>query len=218
MIASVIAWLETTAMTVPLSMFVLIGGIVEEILAPIPSPLVATLAGSIAKAQGMGIPGLLWICALATLSKTIGASLFYFLGDKIEDLIIPRFGKYIGVTHDDLESFGERFKGTWKDIGVLLLLRSIPMMPSTPISAVCGVLKISKRTFFLGTYIGFYIREMTFIVLGYTGLAALDSLMSGIDTAETFFKILIVGGAFLFLAWLWWKRKTGNPAQWLKRR
>lgn len=218
MIASVIAWLEMTAQTVPLSQFVLIGGIVEELLAPIPSPLVATLAGSIASTQGIGIPGLLWICALATLSKTVGASVFYFLGDKIEDLIIPRFGKYIGVTHEDLESFGERFQGTWKDVLVLLLLRSIPMMPSTPISAVCGVLKVTKKTFFIGTYIGFYIREMTFIVLGYTGLAALDSLMSGIDTAETVLKILVVGSAFLFLAWLWWKRKTGNPAHWLQRK
>ncbi len=160
----------------------------------------------------------IWICALATLAKTIGAWLFYVLGDKLEDLAVPRFGKYIGVRHEDLEHFGEHFKGTWKDAVILLILRSIPVMPSTPISLVCGILKINLRAFFVATYIGFYIRNLTFMLLGYTGLAAMGSLMEGIDTAETLFKILIVLAGVGLLGWLYWKRRSGHPARWLKMR
>jgi membrane protein DedA with SNARE-associated domain len=218
MMQSIISWLEQTAQAVPLPLFVLVGGIVEEIVAPIPSPLVSTLAGSITATQNLGIPYLLWICALATLAKTVGAWFFYVLGDKLEDVAVPRFGKYIGVNHEDLERFGEHFKGTWKDEVILLVLRSIPVMPSTPISLLCGILKITLRTFFVATYIGFYIRNLTFMLLGYTGLAAVGSLMEGIDTAETVFKILIVLVGAGVIAWLYWKRRSGHPARWLKRR
>ncbi len=218
MFQHIITWLEQTAQSVPLPLFVIVGGIVEEIIAPIPSPLVSTLAGSITAAQQLGILYLLWICALATLAKTIGAWLFYVLGDKLEGVAVPRFGKYIGVKHEDLERFGEHFKGTWKDEVILLVLRSIPVMPSTPISVLCGILHINLRTFFVATYIGFYIRNLTFMLLGYTGLAAMGSLMEGIDTAETIFKILIVAGGFGVIGWLYWKRRSGHPAQLLKQR
>jgi len=209
MFEGIIVWLEQTAQAVPLPIFVMVGGIVEEIIAPIPSPLVSTLAGSITATQQLGIPYLLWICALATLAKTIGAWLFYVLGDKLEDLAVPRFGKYIGVKHEDLERFGGYFKGTWKDAVILLVLRSIPVMPSTPISLVCGILKINLRTFFVATYIGFYIRNFTFMLLGYTGLSAIGSLMEGIDTAETVLKLLLVLMGVAVIGWLYWKRYKG---------
>ncbi len=217
MFEAVVLWLKDIAAVVPLPVFVTVGGIVEEIVAPIPSPLVATLAGSIAVSQGQGVVYLLLLCALATVAKTIGASLFYFLGDKLEHLAVPRFGRYIGVTHSDIETLRSRLSGTWKDQVTLLIIRSIPVMPSTPVSLVCGILKINVRTFFVTTYVGFYIRNMMFFLLGYTGLSAVESLMSGLDTAETVLKIAMVLLAALVLAWLYWKRRTGSPLTWLKR-
>ncbi len=217
MMQNVIVWLKEMAQIVPLPAFVMIGGIVEEVLAPIPSPLVMTLAGSITASQEFGVPYLFWICALATLSKTVGAWLFYVLGDKLEHLAVPKFGRYIGVTHKDIEHLRIRFKGTWKDELTLIILRLIPVMPSTPVSLVCGILKINLRTFFISTYLGFYVRNMIFMFLGYTGLAAAESLMTGLDLAETALKIGIVALGGGILAWLYWKRRTGSPVTWLKK-
>ncbi len=208
MFQAVILWLKEMAQIVPLSVFVLVGGLVEEILAPIPSPLVMTLAGSIAASQEWGIPYLFWICALATLTKTIGAWLFYVLGDKLEHMAVPRFGRYIGVTNEDIERLRTRFSGTWKDEITLVLLRLIPVMPSTPVSLVCGILRINIRTFFFSTYAGFYVRNMIFIFLGYTGLSAAESLMTGIDAAETALKVGIVALGVAVLGWLYWKHRT----------
>jgi membrane protein DedA with SNARE-associated domain len=215
MLEGIIAWLHQTAQTIPLPIFVVIGSLAEEIIAPIPSPLVATLAGSISASQGQGLVYLVGICALATLAKTLGAWLFYVLGDKVEDVLVPRYGKYIGVRHEDVERFGEHFKGSWRDAAILFIVRSIPMMPSTPISVLSGILKIHLRTFFIATYAGFYIRNLIFMFLGYTGLAAMESLMQGIDTAETLFKILIVCASLSIIGWLYWKRRTSHPAKWL---
>lgn len=213
MLQTVILWLKEIAQVVPLPAFVMVGGFVEEILAPIPSPLVMTLAGSIAASQEGSISYLFWICALATLAKTVGAWLFYVLGDRLEHLAVPRFGRYIGVTHQDIESLRARFSGTWKDEVTLVLLRLIPVMPSTPVSLVCGILKINLRTFFFSTYAGFYVRNMIFFSLGYTGLSAAESLMTGIDAAETALKVGIVLLAAAVLGWLYWKRRTQDRGQ-----
>ncbi len=213
MIQAVILWLEQLAGSIPLPLFVVLGGLLEEVIAPIPSPLVATITGTLLSTQQLGIPYLLFICALATVAKTVGAWLFYVLGDKLEDVAVPRFGKYIGVSHDDLEHFGEHFKGTHRDAWVLLGLRSVPVMPSTPISVICGILKINLKTFILSTYIGFYIRNLFFILLGFEGLGATNSLISGIDTAETVLKLTIVFCVLLVLGWFYWKRSRGVPVQ-----
>ncbi len=211
MIAALTAWLEHIALSIPLPLFVVAGGLIEEIVAPIPSPFVSTMSGGIAASQHQGILYVLFICAIATAAKTVGAWLFYVIGDKLEDVAVPRFGKYIGVKHEDVERFGSYFHGSWKDIGILLLLRSIPVMPSTPISLVCGILKIDIRTFFVSTYIGFYIRNLFFIMLGYTGLDTLNSFMSGINTAETVMKFACILLVTAVLGWLYWKRSKGHP-------
>lgn len=217
MFEAVVLWLKDIAAVVPLPVFVTVGGIVEEIVAPIPSPLVATLAGSITASQEQGVIYLLLLCAVATVAKTIGASIFYVLGDKLEHLAVPRFGKYIGVTHSDIETLRARLSGTWKDEVTLLIIRSIPVMPSTPVSLVCGILKVKFRVFLFTTYVGFYIRNMVFFTLGYTGLSAAESLMTGLDTAETILKIAMVLLAVIVIGWLYWKRRTGSPLTWLKR-
>lgn len=215
MVDAVIQFLRHMAETTPLTVFVTVGGFIEEIIAPIPSPLVATLAGSIAETQQMGITGLLWICVIGTAAKTAGAFIFYWLGDKFEDVLIPRFGKYIGVRHEDVERLGKRFTGKLRQDFLLFFLRSIPVMPSTPLSVVCGVVKVRPISFIIATYAGFYIRNFFFLYLGYTGLAAAGSLMEGIDTAETVFKVVIVLGIAAVLGWLYWRRSKGKPVDFL---
>lgn len=217
MIDSIITALEHFSQTVPLPLFIFFGAIVEEIVAPIPSPLVMALAGTIAAARNFGIPYVLFLSLIGSAGKTLGACVFYVLGDKIEDVVTPRFGRFFGVTHQELEHFGDHFTGTWKDEIVLGFLRSIPVMPSTPISLVCGALKIRWKSFLLATFCGFYLRDLFFLMLGFMGFAAYEDVMSGIDTAETVMKIVIVGGALLLLGYLYYRRMKGHPAKWFSK-
>jgi membrane protein DedA with SNARE-associated domain len=211
---AVIVLLQRFAEAIPLPLFIFIGAVTEEIIAPLPSPLVMALAGTLAAAQNFGIPYVLFLSLIGSAGKTLGASIFYVLGDKIEDVLTPRFGKFFGVTHEQLEHFGDRFTGTWKDELILGFLRSIPVMPSTPISLVCGALRIKWRSFLLATFCGFYLRDLFFLMIGFTGFAAYEELMAGIDTAETMMKIVIVGGALAVLAWLYYRKaKFGSSGK-----
>jgi len=79
---------------------------------------------------------------------------------------------------------------------------------------ICGILKIDLKTFILSTYVGFFIRNLFFILLGFEGLGAASSLMSGIDTAETVLKLTIVFCVLLVLGWFYWKRRKGEAVNW----
>lgn len=217
MFEGVLLWLQNLATEVPLPLFVMIGGIVEELVAPIPSPIVNGLAGSIAKMQGFGIPSLLWLCLLSTVAKTAGTWIFYVLGDKLEDGVAPKFGKYIGVTHEDLEQFGTRFNGGWRDGVTLFVLRAIPVMPSTPISLVCGILKINMRTYVVSTFAGFFLRNLFFMGLGFSGIEAANAIFEGFNSIESMLTAVILAAILLALGWLYWKRGKVHPGKWLRK-
>lgn len=199
----------------PLEQFVVVGSIIEEIIAPIPSPIVMTAAGVMAEAQAYSIYGVILLGILGAAGKTFGAWLFYVLGDKAEDVVVPRYGKFIGVSHEDLEGFGAHIGTGWKNDLLLVIIRSIPIMPSTPISVLCGIMKIRLSTFLGTTFMGFVLRESFFLFLGYFGFSAYDRMISGINTLESVLTIVMGVLCIAFIAWLYWVRKTHHPSTWL---
>lgn len=203
-------YLEVLANKVPLELFSFIGTIIEEILAPIPSPFVMGITGSIAKAQNKTFLYLTLIAIIGAFGRLVGTSFLYWISDIAEDLIIGKFGKFIGISHDEIERIGSKFDGTAKDYLTLSLLRAIPVMPSSPLSVICGVIKLNFKVFLVGTFIGSIFRNFFFIYIGYTGLAATESFMEGLNTADNIMKILFVLGLIGGYYYFYRKREKGN--------
>lgn len=208
--------IEVLANTVPLYVFVFVGSIIEEIIAPIPSPLVMATAGTIAQAQNHTLTYLFWLSLLASLGKTFASWLFYVLADKAEDLLLTRFGKTLGFSHKQVENIGKHFNGTWKDDVILLVIRAFPVMPTAPVSVVCGFIKLNIWTYLRSTFIGYFIRSFIFLYLGYTGMATYGTLSDGIGNIESLIKIVLAFGLVVFLGLVFYKRNRGNIHDWLK--
>lgn len=207
LIAPIITYLEKLAQYVPLEVFTIIGTFLEEVIAPIPSPFVLTTAGTITKAQNNPLSYILFIAILASISKTFGGWILYNLTDKIEDVFTSKFGKFIGITSNDVEKIGSYFNGGKKDWLVLFALRSIPIFPSSPISITAGLIKIKMKTFLLTTFTGTIIRNLCYLYLGYAGLAASEEVMAGLDKSETVGKVIVVVMFAGVLLWGFKKRK-----------
>lgn len=207
LIAPIILYLEKLAQHVPLEIFTIIGTFLEEVIAPIPSPFVLTTAGSITKAQNNPLSYILFIAIIASISKTFGGWLLYNITDKLEDVFTSKFGKFIGITSNDVERIGKYFNGGKKDWLVLFALRSIPIFPSSPISITAGLIKVRMKTFIVTTFLGTIIRNLCYLYLGYAGLAASEEVMSGLDKSETVGKIIVVSLIGFGLLWGYKKRK-----------
>ena len=213
----IISLIKTLANTIPLDVFAFIGSFLEEIIAPIPSPLVMTTAGTLAHTQNHTLLYLFWLALVASLGKTIASWLYYMLADKTEDLVLTRFGKYIGFSHSEVESIGRHFNGTWKDDVILLVVRALPIMPTSFVSVVCGFIKLNMRTYLQSTFIGYFIRSFIFLYLGYTGIAAYGSISADIVSVESVAKLSTAVGIVLLLGWVLYKRDKGKIHDWVKK-
>jgi len=203
------------AQAVPVPIFAFIGSILEEIIAPIPSPFVMTTTGSLLAASDAVLSSILLIGLIAAAGKTLGCIFFYVLADKAEDIVIKKYGRYLGFSHTQLESIGKHFQRSWKDDVLLIILRAIPVMPSTPISLVAGFIKLNMRTFIVSSFIGNFIRALTFLYIGYEGLTALSQ---GIDSLESVIKILVVLILGVIVAYIYYKRGKGDLHDTIKKK
>lgn len=189
--------IELLAVKIPLELFSFVGSFIEEVIAPIPSPLVMTTAGTIAHAKDHQIAYLLFLAFLASCGKTIASWLLYVLADKLEDFISSRFGKILRFSHKDIENIGRHFNGTIKDDIILVALRALPIMPTSTVTLVCGFIKLDIRTFLRSTFIGYFIRSFIFLYIGFSGVETYQRFIKDTESIESFMKVaglvLVVG-------------------------
>ncbi len=199
-------YIESFSAHVPLELYTGVASFIEEVIAPIPSPFVMTSAGTIAEAQGRAVAYLLTLALIGAVGKTLGALLLYLVADKGEDLIVKKYGRFFGVTHRELESIGKHFKGHWRDDFILAGLRALPIIPSAPISIVCGVIKVGLRTYIVSTFVGTIVRNMIFLYFGYAGLASYQAIIHGMESVESLMQVGMAVVIGLFIVWIYWKR------------
>lgn len=191
MLESLNAWLISLSQVLPLELFVFVGSLVEEIVAPIPSFLITTLAGSLASAAGYGYLGLVVLILLASLGKSLGCAIIYIVADKAEDFLMTKVGPSMGITHAEVERVGKFFTGSLRDYLILIVIRALPVSPSLPISVMAGIVKIPFAFYNIATFIGNVFRSALFIAAGYFGLSAFESLLHGAGSIESLVQIAI---------------------------
>lgn len=206
-----IEFLNRSAEILPLPWFAFLGALIEEIVAPIPSPFVMTLAGSLAASAGSVVTYLGLIALVGAIGKTLGSYVVYVIADKGEDLVMGKFGKFIGVSSKEVEIIGKHLNKGWQDDVVLFLLRAIPIIPTAPVSLVCGLIKLNLRTYLTSTFLGTFVRNLFYLYLGFTSVNALESLNEGIDSFEKFgyLALLILVAAVMVYIYLQRKKDTG---------
>lgn len=203
------SWLRALSQAVPLEAFVFIGSFLEEMISPIPSTLIMGLAGSLAAADAKTLLYLVWLSLIGNVGKIIGSFFYYMLGDKMEDFAVRKIGRFFGVTHEQVEGIGKRFTGHWKDGLLLFSLRLVPFLPTAPISIACGIIKMSKRTFLVATFLGNFLKDFVYLLIGYTGIVALRNFFHAVIGLKYYADIAIAVSFVALLFLLWYHRRRG---------
>lgn len=201
----------------PLPWFAFLGAMIEEIVAPIPSPLVMTLAGSLSAAQQSPVIYLFWLAVMGAVGKTIGSYIIYVISDKGEDLVLNKLGKFLGVSHREVETIGKHLNKGWHDNVVLFLLRAVPIIPTAPVSIVCGLIKLNLKTYLSSTFFGTLVRNIFYLYLGFTSVNALESLNEGIDSLEKFGYLTLLILVVAILGFIYYQRKKDTGLDFLEK-
>lgn len=197
---------------------VVVAGLLEQVVVPIPSPIVPMAAGFLFVPQKL--TGLLVIfksifikAALPfAIGSTIGSTMVYLASWYGGKWLINKFSKWLEITWDDVQAVRNKyFKGKLYDEIVIFLSRAIPVVPSVLFSAVCGAIRINPASFYLATGLGLLVRGMVLGWLGWQSGEALFAVSEGLDKWEMIVSVGLVGITGLFLLWAYTKRN-----QWLK--
>lgn len=196
------------AQMVPLPFFTFAGAFIEEVVAPIPSPVVMTLTGSIAASQNLALTGLGTLALIGAVGKTIGSYIVYFVADKAEDFLVKYFGKIFEISHDDMESIGQALGKGKRDYLVITLMRAIPIFPTAPVSIAAGIVKLNLKTYITGTFIGTFFRNIFYLYVGYSGLSVIEE---GLDSAEKVMQFVLFGLFAFLVFFFYYQRRISNP-------
>lgn len=193
---------------------VILAGLVEQVVVPIPSPIIPMAAGFLfvpAGAEGFLfiLKGLTLKAALPfAVGSTIGSTMVYGMAWHGGQFLINKLENWLEVTWEDVEAIKARyFNETSADELVIFLSRAIPIIPSVLFSAACGAIRIRPWKFYLYTALGLFVRGILLGWLGWQSGEAIFAVSEGIDRWETVFTIGILVISFVFLVWAYLKRK-----------
>lgn len=153
----------------PLGIF--LASIIEEIIAPIPSTIVI-MGTSFIFLKGVSISPeaflrlFINIVLPASLGVTIGSLFIYTITYFAGKPFLERWGKYLGVSWDDIERAEEKFENSHSDEIILFLVRAVPIVPSVAISAFCGFIRFNLKKYVIITLLGTVVRAS---ILGFIG-------------------------------------------------
>lgn len=187
--------LYTWSNFLPLPLFAFFGAFVEE-LTPIPASIMMAMIGTFSAIKDQNIWMLLWLLLITTVGKEIGYYVVYLVGDKGEDIIIRKFGRFFGIKHEQVEAIGKHLNKGWQDDLLIFLFRALPMIPTMAVSLVCGIFKVNFRTYMVSSFLGTIVRNAIYMWLGFSGVEIFKDgagLWSWITLA-----IIAIGGIVLF--------------------
>ncbi len=192
----------------------ILGGIIEQIFVPIPSPIITMAGGAIIISPHLPLfPALLQIIQKVSLpysfGATIGSSLVFLAAYFGGKPIIDRFGRYVGLSWKLIEKIRSDFKKSIADELFILISCSIPVIPVSLVAGFCGGFKIAPAKYYPMLFAALLIRSTILGLLGFQMGDAFLGLANGLNRLES---VLTVVGAGLILGFLYLKRQS-----WLKK-
>lgn len=215
MISEITQWImESMKAHGQLSVF--IGVMIEQIIVPIPSPLIIMGAGAILISPEFSIPNaflqILWIIVLpGTVASTLGSYIGYTISYYGGKALVVRFQRFLDVDWGEIENLEKRFHEKREALSIFLL-RAIPVFPISLVSIFAGLIRIPIRPFTLYTFLGSIFRCFSLGFVGWWVGTTYERVATHLDSVETIISILMLIGMGAVLGYLYFRlRRPARP-------
>lgn len=145
--------------------------IIEEIVTPIPSALIMMASGFFLLNGPFSVTllyNLIFVVVIpATIGVTIGSFAIYAVGYWGGKPILDRFGKWLGMSWDDVIKFQNKSIVKKTEVWALFITRATPFVPSTTVAFFCGFIRQKISTYILITCTGVFIRSTILALMGW---------------------------------------------------
>lgn len=191
---------------------VLLATLLEEIIAPIPSPLVPLTAGFFLLPVDVDFLEIIWralfvIAFPVAFGITLGSLAVYGLGYWGGKPVIEKNKKWIGLSWGDLEKTERKLTRGKSDEITLFILRVLPVVPGVAISGFCGIVRYPLKTFATITFLGALVRAVALGIMGWYVGAMYTEYVEMISKIEKYlFAFIIVSALFFAGRWYFLKK------------
>ena len=213
MISEITQWvLELMRTHGQLSVF--IGVIIEQIIVPIPSPMIIMGAGAILILPDLSIPDafvqILWVIVLpGSIASTLGSYIGYTISFYGGKALVIKFQRFLDVDWGQLEKLEKRFQGR-KEAWSIFLSRAIPVFPISLVSIFAGLLRVPIKPFTFYTFLGSIFRCFFLGFFGWWVGTTYEKVATRLDSAETIVSIVMLAGMGVAFAYFYDKfRRRG---------
>jgi membrane protein DedA with SNARE-associated domain len=194
---------------------VFIGVIIEQIIVPIPSPMIIMGAGAILISPDLSIPNafvqILWIIVLpGTIASTLGSYIGYLISYYGGKALVIRYQRFLGVDWKEIENLEKRFQGR-KEALSIFFSRAIPVFPISLVSIFAGLLRVPVRPFTFYTFLGSIFRCLFLGFVGWWIGATYEKVATRLDSVETIISILMLIGMGVVLGYLYYRFRKSTP-------
>ena len=193
---------------------VFIGVMIEQIIVPIPSPLIIMGAGAILILPDLSIPNaflqILWVIVLpGSIASTLGSYIGYIISFYGGKALVVRLQRFLDVDWDQIERLEKRFQGKKEALSVFLS-RAIPVFPISLVSIFAGLLRVPIKPITLYTFLGSIFRCFFLGFFGWWIGSTYEKVATRLDSVETIVSILMLIGMFVAFGYLYkkFRRKT----------
>jgi len=194
---------------------VFIGVIIEQIIVPIPSPMIIMGAGAILVSPELSIPNaflqILWIIVLpGTIASTLGSYIGYLISYYGGKALVVRYQRFLGVDWKEIENLEKRFQGK-KEALSIFFSRAIPVFPISLVSIFAGLLRVPIKPFTFYTFLGSIFRCLFLGFVGWWIGATYEKMAARLDSVETIVSILLLIGMGGVLGYLYYRFRKSTP-------
>jgi len=174
--------------------------VAEAACIPIPSELTLGLGGALASGQVLGTHdhslALAWVIVVGVAGELVGSSIAYVVGRTGGRALVDRFGKYVLLSHRDLDRAEAWFAR--RGPSAVLIGRVVPVV-RTFISFPAGVAEMAIVPFAVFTAIGVTVWVGVLAGIGYALGGSYHSMVHAFSDASYVFAALAVLGIALAL-------------------
>ncbi len=196
---------------------VFLATMIEEIIAPIPSPIVPLAAGfflitpELTSLAHVLVKIFFVIAIPVTTGIAIGSACVYAIGFFGGKPLLDRTKKWLGFGWEDVQKVETRLRKGKKDEWVLFFLRMIPIVPGVAISGLFGIMRYPFYKFITITILGAFLRAFILGIIGWKVGEVYGAFAHTVEKSENYVLFAVLGivliwGIYYFLK----KRKSKN--------
>lgn len=171
---------------------VMAGALIEEIIVPIPSPIVPMAAGFILIETDMLLTAMIQIFTIiaipASVASVVSSYFVFAISFYGGEPIVKRYGKYLDLSWKEVEGM-EKYFGEENEKYLVALFRIIPIVPLSLVSGAAGLFQMDWKQYGVWSFIGMIPRNFFLALIGWYVRDDFMAFASRIDTLSTWVAI-----------------------------